>query len=210
MTRPFTPVPNVVKMVIAGTSSELRWNNVLHWVYGGAPPSLPSVSGFAEEAFTEWVSVMVPLCDVNTTVDSVTVIDLSSADSNVGVYGTATAGTRTGALLPASLAALVSYPVSLRYKGGHPRTYLFVGVQPDLLNQSQWTEDFVADINGAWSGFQGTLAGATIDGTTYTGQCAVSYKAAGEFRETPIPLPINLFNVEQTCSSQRRRMRRRT
>jgi len=210
VTRPFTPVANVVKVIVKGTSSDLRWANVLHYVYGGAPPSEPSVSGLAEFMFNEYVSQISPLSHADTSVDEVEVIDLSSASSNVGTYGSATPGSAGGDVLPASVSVLASYPVTLRYKGGHPRSYIFAGVQADLQDMSNWTSAFITEITDAWGNFIGTPVGDTISGTTYTSQCAVSYRSGDAFRETPVVMGIASFVINAPIASQRRRMRRRT
>lgn len=207
---PFVPVPNVVKVSVRGRSSELNWANVLHFVYGGAPPSLPSVTGFASLVFEEYASEIVPLMGSWASLSEVVVTDLSSASSNVGTAGSTTPGTATGEKLPASVAVLASYPTTLRYRGGHPRTYLFCGVQANLEDQSTWTTDFVDTVTSSWGDVLGSLVGETVDGTTYTSQCAVSYRSGGIARETPVVLPISSFTVELAIASQRRRMRRRT
>jgi hypothetical protein len=209
-TRPFTPVPGVVMVRFEGTSSDLRWNNVLHYVYGGAPPSLPSVAGLAEAMFNEYVAAIVPLMHADASIDQCVVTDLSSAMSNVGTFGSATPGSAGGDVLPASVAVLASYPVALRYKGGHPRSYIFAGVQSDLQDMSNWGSGFIAEITDAWGNVLATPVGDTISGTTYTGQCAVSYRSGREYRETALPLPISSFTILQAVASQRRRMRRRT
>ena len=210
--RPFTPVPNVVKVIIDGTSSDLNWNNVLHMIYGGAPPTLASVTALAEFIYNQFVDQFATLMPVVSSVQRVTVIDLSSASSNVGIYEANTAGGSVGELLPASVAFLVSYPVSLRYRGGHPRTYLFIGVWSDLADQSHWSTDFVASATTAITDFQASIVGTTEGGTTYTSQCAVSYRSADAWRETPLPLAIStgVFEIGTQIASQRRRMRRRT
>ena len=208
--RPFTPVANVVKLIVRGTSSDLRWNNVLHYVYGGAPPSEPSVSGLAEAMFNEYVAAITPLSHADTSIDEVEVIDLSSASSNVGIYGSATPGSAGGDVLPASVSVLASYPVTLRYKGGHPRSYIFAGVQSDLQDMSNWTSAFITEITDAWGNFIATPVGDTISGTTYTSQCAVSYRSGDAYRETPVPMGISSFVIGAPIASQRRRMRRRT
>jgi hypothetical protein len=208
--RLFTPVPNVVKLAVQGTSSDLRWENVLHYVYGGAPPSLPSVTGLAEAMFNEYVDAIIPLTSDDASIDQVVVTDLSSSSSNVGTYGTATPGSAGGETLPASVAVLASYPVTLRYKGGHPRSYIFAGVQADLQDQSNWTSAFITEITDAWGNFIATPVGDTISGTTYTSQCAVSYRSADAYRETPVVMPITGFTILAPIASQRRRMRRRS
>jgi hypothetical protein len=208
--RPFTPVPGVVKVITTGTSSDLRWANVLHYIYGGAPPSEPSVAGLAQAMFTSYTADISPLSHADTSVDLVTVIDLSSASSNVGAYGAPNPGSAGGEVLPASVAVLASYPVTLRYKGGHPRSYIFAGVQSDLQDMSNWTSAFITEITSAWGNFINTPVGDTIGGTTYTSQCAVSYRSGDAFRETPVVMGISDFLITAPIASQRRRMRRRT
>ena len=208
----FIPVPNVCKVQIKGRSSDLSWANVLHVQYTGAPPNLASVNALATNVLGAFAANMISSMPTASEVTECVVTDLSSATSNVGTDSTVTPGSSGGELLPASVAMLVDYPVSLRYRGGHPRTYLFCGVQGDLQDQSNWLDTFVAHIQTAWGDTLGAMLGVTLDGTSYTTQCAVSYRSGGLPRVTPLVMSIvtGTYQVQQEVASQRRRMRRRT
>jgi hypothetical protein len=208
----FVPVPNVAKIQIKGRSSDLSWANVLHVSYAGAPPNLASVNDLATNILGAFAAQMLTWMPTASHVDEVVVTDLSSASSNVGSDSTTSPGTNGGGLIPASAACLVDYPISLRYRGGHPRTYLFVGVDSSLVDQSNWTDTFVGEIQVAWGNVLGSFIGQTYDGTSYGAQCAVSYRSGGAPRVTPVVLPFvtGSYQVQKEVASQRRRMRRRT
>jgi len=205
-------VPNVVRVQVLGTSSELSWANVMHWQYTGAPPNSASVNDFAAAFLTAFAGNVASLMDTATTIEECIVTDLSSPSSNVGHSSAATAGTNGGGILPANVAVLITYPIALRYRGGHPRQYLFVGTSGELEDQSTWTTAFITSVSDAWAAVIASVTGHTFDGTAYTGQCAVSYRTAGAPRVTPVVLPFisGDFTAETRCASQRRRMRRRT
>lgn len=207
------PVPNVVRATVSGTSSELNWANVMHWRYTGSPPNSASVNDFAAALLGGYNGNMAPIMADDTTITGCVVTDLSSDTSNVGTAEGATAGTLGSEILPANSAALVTYPITVRYRGGHPRQYLFVGTANELQDQSTWTTDFVNDVTDAWAAVQATVTDVSFDGTAYTNQCAVSYRTAKAPRPAPGYLVLNFssaFNVEVRLASQRRRMRRRT
>jgi hypothetical protein len=207
--RLFTPVPNVVKVLVKGTSSDLNWANVVHYHYIGAPPSLPSVTDLATALADAYVADLIPLTSPDASFTGITVTDLSSASSSVATVDDSTAGGAGGSALPASVAVLASYTTTLRYRGGHPRNYIFVGVEADLQDQSHWTTDFVSEVQGAWTSFLNAGI-ASLGGTTYDAYVAVSYRSADAYRTEPVVLSLTPPFCGPQIASQRRRMRRRT
>ena len=209
---PLPSVPNVIRLAFKGTSSELNWENVLHYSYSGPAPTVAACVAIAtawwNEATIGFPAEMPPAAHM----DLVTVTDLSSSSGAQGSFGTPTDGTRTGGLLPASVAVLADYPSSFRYRGGHPRSYIFAGVQTDLTDQSTWGSAFVTPLQSVWQLMLASIVGTAFSGTTITEQCAVSYYSAGARRVTPLvmPIPSDSATLSLKIASQRRRMRRRT
>lgn len=206
---PLPDVPGVLRITLQGTSALRNWANVFHAQYAGATPTVDDLLNMGESLGAYLVANLTPLQDTETSISQLVLTDLSSNTGAQAVVAQPQAGTRTGGLLPASAAALVNYNSSFRYRGGHPRTYWFVGVVTDLLNQSTWTTDFTTDIQNLASGWNGELDGLTFGGVTITNQCAVSYRTAKAPRVVPIIMPILTVTADNGVASQRRRMRRR-
>jgi hypothetical protein len=155
-------------------------------------------------------ALLQPLMDNDTTIVQAVGTDLSSLSGTQIASRIDLPGTRTGATLPASVAALINYNSSFRYRGGHPRSYFLVGVDTDILDQSTWTAGFVAELGGLADSIGPSFAAGTSGGTTFTNQCAVSYRTAGARRVAPpyVIMPIATATASNGMASQRRRMRR--
>lgn len=216
---PLPPVAGVVKVALVGTDSGgFPWANIIHVAYSGSPPVAGGVQGLGDLAAAGWGTNMSPMQSTGTTFESATVTDLSSADGATFEVVLAQAGTREGAIIPGSAAFLISYPgTTPRYRGGHPRQYLLAGVQPDLLDEAHWTDDFVSACQDAWATFIAGITNIVVDSTAFGDQVAVSYYTT-DYSTTPhtrvrktVPSVIVLptINGNSELASQRGRIGRR-
>jgi hypothetical protein len=161
---------------------------------------------------------MQALQDSDTAMTEVEVTDLTSDTAGQGTFDITSTGTRAGAQLPASACFLVSYAVDKRYRGGHPRTYLSVGVQDDLASAQTWNTVFVPEVTSAWETLVTSLL-ASYGATTLTGLVAIQYKhldkslipPAEVYNVPPVVLGLTVTNAsyEPTLGTQRRRIRKR-
>jgi hypothetical protein len=181
----------------------------LHVTYTEAAPTATTLSDFLNGLAAVFDEALVPLMDAETATTFITGTDLTSDTAAQVTISNGFNGTREGAVLPASIAALVNYNSSFRYRGGHPRTYYLVGVETDVLDQSTWTDAFTALVQTAATDILNACAAGAVAGTNYTGQCAVSYRHADAARVTPVVMPIAVATASSGIASQRRRMRRR-
>lgn len=174
---PLPSVPNVFKVAISGTDSGgNNWANVLHWSWSGSTPTSGTCASVADLVEGYWLSHITPLQSTGTVQTTVAVTDLTSPAAATGESLGSNTGTRVGDIIPGSAAFLMSYPgTGPRYRGGHPRTYLLVGVQADLANESSWTSEVVTTFTDAWLAFTGDVSDNVVDGTNIETQCAVSY-----------------------------------
>ena len=209
MAGPLPPSPQTVRINIFGTSSELNWANVLHALYAGAAPSSTSCSLLANAIYGALLTNMIPLMTTDQSIDGVIVTDIASDTGNTGEAVGATVGTSSAPPLPASVAVLANYEIARRYRGGHPRSYVFCGGQTDLQDQSTWAADFIDDVQASWAAVLASII-STYGGTSYTNQANVSYVNEGSRRDTPVRDVILAMTVSPRIASQRRRMRRRT
>jgi hypothetical protein len=223
MGAPLNPVPQTLKVVLEGfvdtSAADTVWENVLHFQYGGTAPSNAACATIAANIATAWDAHVASLCPSPTTLQFVTVTDLTSPTAGEGEAGALHAGTRGDDSIPANAAVLVNYPSELRYKGGHPRTYLYVLGNADLQGATNWSTAATAEVQSHWQAFLTACLAAGTGGTTISGFCSVRYRGkflpnAGPphfYLDTPLvnPIPIAQATCQQKMASQRGRIERR-
>lgn len=205
-------VPGVLKTVIKGTKSSKAWANVLHYAYTGAPPSPTDVLAIAVDLVGFWNTYMKPRATADAFLEGAEVTDLSSPmGSQVDHVITPLAGTNGEDPLPNNVCFLVDYPVTLRYRGGHPRTYIIGGGDGDLDSAGSswifWNPAFITAMGTSWTGFTGGIESSTYGSTNVTNQCAVKYVEGGARLLVPVVMPLHSFATEANVASQRRRSR---
>jgi hypothetical protein len=207
-------VPNVVKVVVEGTTPVYPWANIFHWAYTGTPPPGATCAVFAEDIDGYWATNFAPLMATAATIEKVTVVDLASDIGGEGEYAHSTPGSGGTDDLPASAAVLLSKGIDRRYRGGHPRSYIFAGQLADLLDSGHWTGAFTAAVDAAYAAFTASVNALTHSGTAMFGEVTVSYiskevnPVAPYRRAVPLVLPVTSFAAESEIASQRRRVGR--
>lgn len=222
MGAPLAPVPNVLKVFLRGqidNSSGEIWGNVLHFSYTGTAPSNATCAAIATQAATAWAANMASTCPSPTELNFVQVVDLTSTTAGEGTFVGVHAGTRGDDSIPANAALLISYPSALRYKGGHPRTYLYVLGNADLNGAMDWSTAATAEVQTKWQAFLGAMVGFSTGGCTLSGFVSVRYK--GKFLPnggpphyyltTPLvnAIPVASATAQAQMASQRGRINRR-
>lgn len=220
MGAPLNPVPNVIKVFLEGKTDATglnNWGNVLHFEYSGTAPSNAVCATIATNIEAAWSAHVASLAPSPTVLTTVTVTDLTSPTAGEGQWLGSTAGTRGDDSIPANAAVLVSYPSALRYKGGHPRTYLFVLGNADLTGAGEWTP--TAEVTTHWQAFLTAVLASGASGTVISQFCSVRYK--GKFLPnggpphfyltTPLVnvIPISAAAAQAKMASQRGRIGRR-
>lgn len=223
MGAPLNPVPQVLRVVLEGfvdtSSADTLWANVLHFQYGGTAPSNAICATIAGNVATQWANHMAAECPSPTTLQAVTVTDLTSTTAGEGEALVLVPGTRGDDSIPANACVLISYPSAIRYKGGHPRTYLYCLGNADLSGATNWSTAGTAEVQTHWQAFLTGCLTAGSGGTTISGFCSVRYR--GKFLPnggpphyyltTPIVNPITISQAlaRQQMASQRGRIERR-
>lgn len=216
---PLPAVPNVLKVQIMGTSGEatpLNWANILHFSYSGTAPTNTVCNTIATEIATLWNSHMAAECVNNVVLGNVAVTDLTSSTAGSGAAAVDMPGTRGDDELPANVAYLVTYPMSRRYRGGHPRTYLYVLGISDFLDAAHWSDAATTEVIDHWALFLNGIVGYSTSGCTISNLVNVSYvdKALNPvppyWRTDPIVDTLSTATMigQQQMASQRRRIGR--
>lgn len=217
---PLPPVPGVLRVMLQGNAStvqEFVWENILHFTFAGTAPTSATCSTVAADIGAAWATNMAPECPSTTVLNLVAVTDLTSNTAGNGQSETTHAGSRGDDEIPANAAMLISYPVDVRYRGGHPRSYLMVGGNADFLDAANWSTAFVAEVQSHWRAFLAAVEAISVAGLIINGFCAVSYinkeenPTAPYRRAIPLVYPIVAAGAiaNQEMASQKRRIGRR-
>lgn len=216
MSGPFPPVPNVVKTVVEGATSFAKdWFTLFHWFYTGTPPSVADLTTLATHVLEIFQGNFVPTTPPSTTINAVQATDLSTIMMPSVTVTNPMPGTSTADKLPANCCVLFNWDVAMRYRGGHPRNYIYTGTDEDLLNESQWDSAFLTTMAAKMNNFVGNVTGFVFGGSTILEPVMVSYfggvpTVGGESqrRAVPLALPIVMGQVNPFVGSQRRRIGR--
>lgn len=208
------PVPGVLRVFMEGKvdgEDIFNWGNVIHFRYSGSAPSNAVCATIAAQVGSEWATHMAPECPAPTTLQKVVVTDLTSNTSGQGESLIVHAGTRGDDSIPANAAVLITYAAPLRYRGGHPRQYLYVGGNADLEGAAKWSSAFQAEALSHWQAFITSMEGFTSSGCVLGTFCTVSYKSGNAPRVTPLVMNLDVTGafVAAEMASQRRRIGRR-
>lgn len=216
MSEPLPPVPNVIKATIEGVTSFLKnWNTLFHFLYTGGPPTEANLVSLAAEVLSFFQTNFLPSTPPSTTIATAMVTDLSTVMMPTAVVTNSMPGTSTADKLPANCAVLFNWNVGMRYRGGHPRNYIYTGADENLLNESQWNTAFLDTMATAMNNFMGDLTDVTFGSTTIVEPVMVSYfggvptiGGVSQRRAVPLVLPITMGRVNPFIASQRRRIGR--
>lgn len=219
---PLPPIANMLKVVIRGVVDEALgypWANILHFAYSGTAPSNAVCATIAGDVASQWLTHMAPECPSPTELTSVVVTDLTSDSAGEGEWLGTFAGSRGDDSIPANAAVLISYPSAVRYKGGHPRQYLYVLGNADLTGAAEWTSAATAEVQTHWQAFLSGVAALSVSGTSLTSFNSVRYygkflpnSGPPKYRlTTPVVNPITISEAvaKQEIASQRGRVGRR-
>lgn len=222
MGAPLNPVPQVLRFFLEGfvdNDDVYKWGNVLHYHYTGGPPSGPDCATLAAGMAGHWNSDVASLCPSPTQLTSVTCTDLTSDAAAEGEWLGNHVGTRGDDSIPANAAVLISYPAPIRYRGGHPRTYLYVLGNADLEGAAHWAALAVTEVQTKWRTFLADCKAMTVGTTTldnfglvrYHGKYLPNGGPPHYYLTTPIFEAIATTSAvaQSEMSSQRRRIGRR-
>ncbi len=222
MAGPLVPIANVFRVFLEGFvdgENIFQWGNVLHFRYTGTAPSNTVCDTIAADIGAAWATHMAPECPAPTILGKVTVTDLTSPTAGAGEDLTGHSGTRGDDSIPANAAMLVSYVFPYRYKGGHPRSYLYIGGNADLEGAAKWSTAFTAEGLAHWQAFVSAVQALSVSGTVLGSLVGVRYR--GKFLpnsgpplyylDTPLVENMNIAAAvtAQEIASQRRRVGRR-
>lgn len=208
---PLPDVPNVARVKMSGTNQGTPWVALFYFHYlAGTVTSADMVSlsiGFSDA----WGTTMAPAFVSSVTLDAVEAWDLSNRSGAQGSGGTTKTGSRVGSPLPVNIAAVASWKVNYRWRGGHARTYWPAGAQADVNSGHLWSGTARAAFETANGAFLSTVNALTVGGQGgyLTLVRYVHTPVKGEppvYFNPPLDLRIQDVLVDARLDTQRRRL----
>lgn len=216
-------VAGVLKLAVDwGVESDSAAMTVHYFRYSSGAPSAADLSTFANDAVSDGDSQFGGLASTHVGMMSATARDLSSAMGNEATAGTPWVGTRGSDLTAPGAAVVVSHSISRHYRGGHPRSYLPLGIAGDITSGGVWGGSLVTAVDSAWGTWIANRFG-TFGSLTVTQLVNVSYygppnrtvtsstgrvKTVSTVRAVPIVDTITGHVTRAKIGSQRRRNRK--
>jgi hypothetical protein len=202
------PIPGVAKIIVKQTLGGVNVFNVLHARSDlGQGWSGTELANMAAAVRAAWVVNVTPLQDADLTLNEVTVIDLSSNTGQEGSSPGSTAGTAAGTSIGANSAVCWSWKIPLRYRGGHPRTYI-AGVNTNhLASPNTLLAATVTSHTNAATAIKNAVNGVLVGGANAALVCP-HYVRGGIRLSSPDYSWITGVTVDTRLDSQRRRLGR--
>ncbi len=188
--------------------------------YSGTAPSNSDLNTFCAAVGTAWTNHLAALHNATVQLAEVTAEDLTSPTSAVGTALIGSAGTLSGTLLGAGTAAVFSYAIGRRYRGGHPRAYWQMGVGASLATRNEWTSAFAiaadtampaffTDVLAAGWALAGSLSHVNVSYfsgfTVITNPITHRARNVPTLRVTPVVDTVTSVALNPKIGSQRRR-----
>jgi hypothetical protein len=202
---PLPDIANVLRVVTSGTYYATKWANVFHVKYDGTTPTVSDLNTFCTDFGNAYDGHLLEHVSDGVTLTEVTAVDLTSDVSASGAAAVSHPGDIAGDSLSASVSVCLSWHISRRYRGGHPRTYL-PGI-PDSVtaNVSQLSAGAVTNYESDAAGFMAAVNAIDVGGSPVVLGC-VSYRFNNAPRITPLFEPFTSSSVNSRLDSQRRRL----
>lgn len=203
---PLPPVPFVLRCKLIGLNQTHQWMNGFHIKYFGGSPTSADLSTLAQTIGTVWNTNIAPVTHSTTSLETVELIDLASSQGAEGSNTASHPGTIvTGTPLPVDCCMVISWPASLRWRGGHFRTYSTGLNDAALTNGSTFTSSAQNSHQQAWDLFRVGIAGMAGAQAPY-GLVGVRYKGKDTTIQYPFVANLNVPIVHPRLDSQRRRL----
>jgi hypothetical protein len=202
---PFAPATLRVRYL--GLNNTRPWNTVHHVRFSSAAPSTADLNQVAQTWASNWVTNFAPMMNTAVRLTSVEVTDISSATGAQGVNVASHDGTRAGTAMSVQVAAVVSWHVNYRWRGGHPRTYYPAGVIADVVNGNTWATAFQSAMGTAAANQLAQYNATPLAGGVCT-MVAVRYFDQNALLPTPLVLPVANAAFHTRVDTMRRRLGR--
>lgn len=159
--------PQCARAVVQGTYNGIKWVNGFNLQYSGAALALSDLNALAQAVEAAYkASFQSRMNSAAAYIQTVT-YDLSTRSTAQGIANTGWTGTH-GTTQPAAnnVAACISWKINLRYRGGHPRSYITGCNMDEIGSGHTWIGSGLTGYQAAGTSFltamNGITAGARI------------------------------------------------
>jgi hypothetical protein len=195
----------VVRIVHKGLLQGLNYVNTFHVRGSLGTYTEADMVAVATAMHTAYVNAFIPNLNTGTSLELTQAIDLTSRTGPVGVHQVRSVGTINTANLPSNQSAVcISWLITDRYRGGHPRMYLPLSASSDIQNGRTLTTAKLGLIDAAASGYLTSVTSMAIAGQTWE-PVAVRYYSQGQLLGVPLQRAIKDAAVHSRVDSMRRR-----
>lgn len=143
--------------------------------YTGTAPVNADLNTFNGSVSSAYNTNLKALVDTDTVLTQLESVDLTSATGAVATTAASVTGTRAGNTTPNEAAVVISYEISRRYRGGHPRGYWRAGVVTDLATTRTWSTSFLSSLKTGYNAFMTSVLAAGWTGAGTLTHVNVSY-----------------------------------
>lgn len=190
----------------AGAYSGTKFANVFHVKYAGTSPSAADLATFNGSFGSALGTNLCAGMNTGAAYTEITSTDLSSTTGAKAVSAISHAGLVTPyAGLSANVAVCVSWLVSNRYRGGHPRTYIVGQDSAAMVDVAHWSTTKVTNAQSQANAFLAAVNAITLGGAAV--QLGYLQQFANKiWLTTPTFHPFTAAVVHNRIDSQRRRL----
>ena len=199
------PVPSVMRFAVSGTNQGQKWVNIFHSKYSNVPADAATVNAICQAVHTAYVNAFTTLWSSSTILITVDGQDLASRTAATGTFSLTHPGVQTTIPMALQVALCISWSISDRYRGGHPRTYL-PGIDGTFVTGGRLltTAGHTAYLNAA-AGFLTNMNAMTAGGSSWQMVC-VRYFSQHQLLANPLVRTITGQSVHGRIDTQRRRL----
>ena len=199
------PVPNVARFAVQGTNQGTKWVNIFHSKYTVQPQDAVTLNAICQAVHTAYLNAFTTLWNSTCILNTVDGQDLASRTAATGTYSLAHPGTGTTIPMACQVALTLSWSITDRYRGGHPRTYL-PGIDGTFVTNGRLltTAGHTAYLNAA-AAFLTNMNAITAGGSTWK-MCCVRYFSQHQLLANPLVREITGQSVHGRIDTQRRRL----
>jgi len=199
-------VPSVARFAVSGTNQNQKWVNVFHSQYSNVPGDTPTMNAICQAVHTAYLNAFTSLWAPDCILNTVDGQDLASRTGAVGTFSLAHPGSGTGVVeLPVQVALCLSWTITDRYRGGHPRTYL-PGINGGFVQGGRLltTGGHTNYLNAA-AAFLTNMNAITAGASSWK-MCCVRYFSQHQLLANPLVRIIGGQSVHGRIDTQRRRL----
>lgn len=204
-----------LRIVLSGTYGTTKWANVMHAQYATvSKPASADLNVLAGLIKTNFASNILYSSSTTCIVTQCLIVDIGQADFTgaSGIDTVSTPGNGVGASLSAQIAVTISWQISRRYRGGHPRTYIPGILSSIIADNRSISQTAASQLQSHAETFRNYVNGLSMPsgGAIKLGQ--FSYYHGHDASHKPILRPTPIWDqfigshVDQRLDSQRRRL----